>query len=128
MKKIITFLFLAIALTAFAAAEDWIPCTETDGGNDYPVKGTTTGSHFSQGTYWTMSETDYCSDYQNYMVEYYCDSENFNPEEFRKEEVWCEFGCEEGACMPEPEVPEFGLIAGCIAFIGAIGAFFALRK
>jgi len=109
-----------------------IPCTDSDGGRDFEVKGTSTGiySGSSEGYHVIIGEEpdpripktsynnysifyDYCwGNYQ--MVEAYCDSND----EISSETIICEDEidesiCSDGACVPRPypttkECSEFG--------------------
>jgi len=63
-------------------------CTDTDGGEDYYVKGTTTAT---DGT-----ATDYCSGHS--VIEYYCGSDDT----LRAVSYYCTYGCSDGACMHRP--------------------------
>jgi hypothetical protein len=129
MKKLSLFLMVALAFATTVLADEWIPCTDSDGGHDYFTQGTTGGSHFANGGYYNSEDSDYCDGPDGYLIEYFCDGINFNPEEFRKEIVLCDLGCFEGACnQKEPEVPEFGLVAAGVAVAGAVAGFFFLRK
>ncbi len=71
-------------------------CTDTDGGNDYSVKGTCTGIDF-------IPNTDYCqSDSSFNLNEYSCDSTNTICE---SEITPCPYGCSNGKCLDAPEPP-----------------------
>ena len=72
-----------------------IPCTDSDGGKNYDVKGTakdTWGEH-----------TDYCGN-DKQITEFYC----YDSGDGRGPVVWtigavdCKYGCKDGACLPMP--------------------------
>jgi len=75
-------------------------CTDSDGGSNYYVKGTTKGI---DGT-----KTDYCgkeegvSDNPNQLVEYFCNpvGQNLNNEIYI-----CPYGCKDGACINATATP-----------------------
>ncbi|MFH0862488.1 MAG: hypothetical protein V1875_05590 [Candidatus Altiarchaeota archaeon] len=62
-------------------------CTDSDGGKDYYVKGTT--------KWGAKSDDDVCQD--NTLIEFYC--ENNQPQH---EMYTCPSGCQDGACKKEP--------------------------
>ncbi len=72
-----------------------IPCTDSDGGKNYDVKGT---ARDRWGEY-----TDYCSN-ERQITEYYCQDSG----DGRGLVVWtigavdCRYGCKDGACLPQP--------------------------
>tara|TARA_Y100000034_G_C6866593_1_gene395076 strand:+ start:176 stop:1618 length:1443 start_codon:yes stop_codon:yes gene_type:complete len=67
-----------------------LECSETDNGKDGFVKGTT----------WIGEDTHTDACYNDNVVEYYCsyDSELDKPF-IKKDEIICEAGCEDGACL-----------------------------
>ncbi|MCX6821703.1 MAG: thioredoxin family protein [Candidatus Aenigmarchaeota archaeon] len=72
-----------------------IPCTDSDGGKNYDVKGT---AKYQWGEY-----TDYCSN-ERQITEYYCQDSG----DGRGPVIWtigavdCRYGCKDGACLPQP--------------------------
>jgi len=72
-----------------------IPCTDSDDGKNYEVKGT---AKDTWGEY-----TDYC-DNERQITEYYC----YDSGDGRGPVVWtigavdCKYGCKDGACLPMP--------------------------
>jgi len=86
----LTFIVLIVLALSFVVAEQ--TCNETDDGQDYEEKGTTS---IINSTNSTISEnmTDYCSD-DNTLVEYSCDGITIG-----SDEETCRYGCEDGACL-----------------------------
>jgi len=72
-------------------------CTDSDGGTNYNVKGTTTGM---AGNNVMTTDTDYCSG--NNLVEWFCSGTYRTNTNYT-----CPNGCENGACKPvvPPSVP-----------------------
>lgn len=74
--------------------EDDSFCTDTDGGKDYSVKGETCNE--------VDCRVDACTSMpvsDNVVAEYYCEGN-------KRESVvgaFCDYKCEDGACIPEPE-------------------------
>lgn len=72
-----------------------IPCTDSDGGKIYDVKGT---ARDRWGEY-----TDYCGN-ERQITEYYCQDSG----DGRGPVIWtigavdCRYGCKDGACLPQP--------------------------
>ncbi|MFH1072498.1 MAG: hypothetical protein V1743_03655 [Nanoarchaeota archaeon] len=98
-------------------------CTDTDGGIEIFTRGTVSGTFFGHAYAWS----DYCMPcFPNKLVEFYCHDGNCGSTP-RFQIFTCELGCDNGECI-DREIPEFGLLAGGVAVIGAIAGFFLLRK
>lgn len=70
-----------------------LTCTDSDGGKDYYIKGTTTfGNTMGSGT-----STDICFN-ATYLSENYCGSDSMNHVEIYQ----CPNGCSDGACLTSP--------------------------
>ena len=99
-------------------------CVDSDGGEDYYVKGTASVN--------AKDYTDYCSD-SSILAEYYCDTSNNVAEKL----FTCPSGCKDGACIissipicgdnlinqpgEECDKEAFGLINSCIQYTNFIG-------
>ncbi|MBD3313348.1 hypothetical protein GF345_02810 [Candidatus Woesearchaeota archaeon] len=83
-------------------------CHDSDGGEDPFEKGYTKG-------HWLclddgkpiVTETDYCVD-DDTVMEFLCNAPN-GCNNILAREIGCEFGCENGKCLPEPSEIEFDL-------------------
>ena len=65
------------------------PCTDTDGGQSYFVKGIASGTDASG----TTAQTDFCITGGNQLAEYYCQNNQVAFEIYS-----CPYGCSDGAC------------------------------
>ncbi|MCX6817348.1 MAG: hypothetical protein NTU57_00645 [Candidatus Aenigmarchaeota archaeon] len=72
-------------------------CTDSDGGKNYYVKGTTTGPGYGN-TSKLITSTDYCDG--NLLKERYCDEND----KFNSEDYACSYGCLDGRCKTGPYV------------------------
>lgn len=103
-------------------------CQDTDGGINEFERGSVSGMAYINYEWIEYEYTDMCDPcQQDLLVEYYCEDGVCESRFAQKEEIICEFGCSNGACMEEP-IPEFGIGAAMIAVIGALGGFLILRK
>jgi len=83
-------------------------CSETDGGFDPGVKGTTISANGE-------SFTDYC-DGDISLVEYFCDATEIKTG-MDFDGVDCDYMCSDGACVPEFPEPEYNLTINKTAFV-----------
>ena len=91
-------------------------CEENDDGIDPWMKGTNKVTYENSTEYYY----DYCLCDET-VFEYYCDGTDL--EWYYLE---CEYGCVDGRCRKEGEVPEFSTIGAGLALIGA--GFIYLKK
>jgi len=98
MKKVIVCVCLVLLFSvSFVSAE----CIDSDGADNYIVKGTTTGIH-DPTTGIVETVTDFCSD--DWVNEYGCGMEIGFPEDvIVGTSAKCSYGCEDGACIINPE-------------------------
>jgi hypothetical protein len=102
-------------------------CSDTDGGIDEFTQGTVSGTIYVFGHGVDYQFTDFCMPcHENKLVEFYCKDGHCDDRLPALTTITCANGCVDGACTPD--VPEFGIIAGCVAIAGAIAGFFVLRK
>jgi hypothetical protein len=83
-------------------------CTDTDGGKDYSVKGTTRGVYIDANGASSAGEVrDSCkaAPNANTLVEWYCDASAQNNPVRKSEEKVCDNGCENGACKAAAGTP-----------------------
>ncbi|MBU2496536.1 MAG: hypothetical protein KJ767_00565 [Nanoarchaeota archaeon] len=99
MKKeiLLAMLILLIGVNFVSATE----CIDSDGAENYIVKGTTTGVH-DPTTGIVETVTDFCND--DWVNEYGCGIEIGFPEDvIVGTSAKCPYGCEDGACIINPE-------------------------
>jgi thiol-disulfide isomerase/thioredoxin len=70
-----------------------IPCTDSDGGKNYDVKGT------AKDTY--GEKTDFCQNEKD-LTEYWCGPGTTEQVIWITGSVPCPYGCKDGACLPKP--------------------------
>jgi hypothetical protein len=95
-------------------------CTETDGGFNINVTGTTTGPEIETGN--IVSKTDYCNE-NGYLVEYFCNNTDpgYIPGYVHHDLRYCPNGCSNGACNMMPIVP-CGINTPCTLTRGQSGS------
>jgi hypothetical protein len=95
-------------------------CTETDGGFNINVTGTTTGPEIETGS--IVSKTDYCNE-NGYLVEYFCNNTDpgYIPGYVHHDLRYCPNGCSSGACNLMPIVP-CGINTPCTLTRGQSGS------
>jgi len=71
------------------------PCTDSDGGKNYYVKGTATGNENGQ----RVTSTDGCRSDSKTLAEVYC-----NGTDLKVDQYVCQYACTNGACMKAPPV------------------------
>ncbi len=86
-----------------------ITCTDSDGGTNYYVKGTTQGKYGAAVDFcrddnnWSV---DYCDGTKNCRVhEYFCGAYTAGTDDYiNSMEQLCPYGCKDGACLPKPSI------------------------
>ena len=79
-----------------------IPCTDSDDGQDYNIKGCVT--YGSGDLKEEVTECDRCDlnpGYEKYVIEYYCTDNGFGLTNHK-----CSYGCSDGKCNSEPQTVE----------------------
>lgn len=89
-KELIFFVFLIMGFLFMPLAFAEQECTDSDGGENYYIKGIAVGeSIFEEGI---VTKTDYCKG--DNLIEYYC-----NPNGVESIEHYCPHGCSNGTCL-----------------------------